>query len=63
MITDFTIRHLLIFILQLTIIRNAKNNNWRVKILNEKQIEIIKDYDKNDNIELICRDLIQTNIF
>lgn len=63
MITDFTIRQLLIFILQLTVIKNAKNNNWKVRVLNEKQIEIIKDYDKNDDMELICRNLIQMNVF
>ena len=58
MINDYSIRQLLILILQLTIIKNAKNNNWKVRILNDKQIEIIKEYNKNDDIEIICKNLI-----
>jgi len=59
MINDYSVRQLLILILQLTIIKNAKNNNWKVRILNEKQIEIIKEYNKNDDIEIICKNLVQ----
>lgn len=51
-------RDVIILTLQLTIMRNAALNGWNVRRLNDKQIELTKKWNKNDNYEKICCELI-----
>jgi hypothetical protein len=51
-------RHLLIVTLQLVIIKNARQNGWTARMINDKQIEITKKYNKDDDYDKICRHLI-----
>lgn len=51
-------RNVIIMTLQLTIMRNAAISGWSVRRLNDKQIEITKKWNKNDDYEKICCELI-----
>ena len=41
-----------------SIIDNAKIEGWKVKKINDKQIEIIKNRKDDDNYERLCYELI-----
>jgi uncharacterized membrane protein YqjE len=47
-------REILILTLQTLIIMNAMSCGWRVRRLNNKQIELIKKFDKNEDYDKIC---------
>ena len=51
-------RNIIILTLQLTLIRNAVCAGWTVRRINEKQIELIKKFNKYDNYEKLCCELI-----
>lgn len=51
-------RDVIIMTLQLTIMRNAEISGWSVRRLNNKQIELTKKWNKNDDYEKICCGLI-----
>lgn len=51
-------RNIIILTLQLTLIRNAICAGWTVRRINEKQIELTKKFNKYDNYEKLCSELI-----
>ena len=47
--------------LQLNLIKNATKDGWRVRRLNDKQIELLCDWDGTINYEKICYNLLTKN--
>ena len=47
-------RDILIMTLQLTITRNAITNGWTVRKINNKQLELTKKWNNNEDYDKIC---------
>lgn len=54
-------KDILILTLQLTIMKNAMMYGWSVRRLNDKQIEITKKWNKNEDYNKICCDMLFHN--
>ena len=55
-----TSREILILTLQTLIIMRAMSYGWRVRRLNNKQIELTKKFDKNEDYDKICNTIFLT---
>lgn len=55
-------KNILIIALQITIMKNAEQNGWNVRRLNDKQIELTKKLNTDDDYEKICHDLFKSSL-
>ena len=56
-------KNIIIMTLQLTIIKNAELSGWKVKRLNEKQIELSRKWNHLEDYDEMCKTLFMKSLF